>query len=334
MLDLDYVKLGFKDVMIVPRPSEIKSRSEVDLIRKFTFENGVEWQGVPIVASNMTTIGTFEMAEALAKYKMLTCVHKHYPIYAWNHWTNSIDSNKDIINHVAVTSGISENDLDRLDTIMAIADFPFICLDVANGYMTRFIDVIAKVRERYPNKILIAGNVVEYRGAHLLAQAGVDIIKIGIGSGSVCTTRRMTGVGYPQISAIDECEKITIVGNRYIMSDGGCVVPGDLAKAFVAGADFVMLGGMLAAHNENETTEFYGMSSIKALKEYGEKKDYRVAEGKLVNLSPRGSVSKTLDEILGGLRSTGSYINCKTLDNFSQAKLIHVTEQTNDVFGT
>ena len=333
MLNLDYVKLGFKDVMIVPRSSNIGSRSEVSLTRKFKFDNGFEWEGVPIVASNMTTIGTFEMAEALAKHKMLTCIHKHYPIYTWNQWINSIDSNKDIINHVAVTSGISENDLDRLDTIMAIADFPFICLDVANGYMTRFIDTVKRVREKYPQKIIIAGNVVEYRGAYKLSETGVDIIKVGIGSGSVCTTRKMTGVGYPQISAIDECEKVALLGNRYIMSDGGCVVPGDIAKAYVAGADFVMLGGMLAAHDECQTTEFYGMSSEKALENFSGKSDYRAAEGKIVNLPSRGPVSKTLNEIMGGIRSTGAYIGCNMLDRFSDASLIHVVEQTNDVYG-
>ena len=334
MLNLDYVKLGFKDVLIVPRPSNIKSRSEVSVLRKFTFDNGFVWEGVPIVASNMTTVGTFEMAEALAKFKMLTCIHKHYPIFAWNQWINSIDSNKDIINHVAVTSGINENDLDRLDTIMAIADFPFICLDVANGYMTRFIDIIKKIREKYSRKIIIAGNVVEFQGAYKLSEAGVDIIKIGIGSGSVCTTRKMTGIGYPQISAIDECGKVTLTGNRYIMSDGGCVVPGDISKAYVAGADFVMLGGMLAAHDECNTTEFYGMSSEKAIQDFSGKSDYRVPEGKLVNLSARGPVSKTLNDILGGIRSTGSYIGCDTIERYSDAYLIHVAEQTNDVYGS
>jgi GMP reductase len=216
---------------------------------------------------------------------------------------------------------------------MAIADFPFICLDVANGYMTKFIDTIKRVREKYFQKIIIAGNVAEYRGAYKLSEVGVDIIKVGIGSGSVCTTRKITGVGYPQISAIDECEKIALVGNRYIMSDGGCVVPGDISKAYVAGADFVMLGGMLAAHDECQTTEFYGMSSERALDAFSEKSNYRAAEGKIVNLKSRGPVTKTLDEIMGGIRSAGAYIGCDTLDRFSNASLIHVAEQTNDVYG-
>lgn len=332
MIDND-LKLGYNDVMISPRKSNILSRNDVSLIRKFEFENGAEWEGVPIVAANMSTIGTFAMAEELAKHFMLTCVHKHYALYDWNKWLADIEYNPAILNYVAVSAGITQNDMDKLDSILALADIKFICLDVANGYISSFVNMISEVRKKYPKKIIIAGNVVTFEGTFSLIDAGANIIKIGIGPGSVCTTRRMTGVGYPQISAIDECEKATVVGKNYIMADGGCTTSGDIAKAFVAGADFVMLGGMLAAHDECGTTEFYGMSSQTALQKFGGLNNYRVSEGKTVTLEPRGSVNQTIANIHGGLRSTGTYINCDRIANFGSARLIRVAEQTNNVFG-
>lgn len=332
MIDYD-LKLGYNDVMITPRKSDIQSRSDVSLIRSFEFENGSRWEGVPIVAANMSTVGTFAMAEELAKHKMLTCIHKHYSLPDWNKWLADVNDDYNILDYIAVSSGITQADLDKLDTILALAGISFICLDVANGYISSFTKAISEVRKKYPNKIIIAGNVVTYEGANNLIDAGANIVKIGIGPGSVCTTRRMTGVGYPQISAIDECEKATIVGKNYVMADGGCTTPGDIAKAFVAGADFVMLGGMLAAHDECGTTEFYGMSSQTALEKFGGLNNYRVSEGKTVILTSRGSVANTITDILGGLRSTGTYINCNKIETFRSANLIRVNEQTNNIFG-
>lgn len=324
-------KLGFNDVLIEPRPTSIKSRSEVNLERTFNFKSG-SWTGVPIVAANMDTIGTFEMAQQLYKHKILTCIHKYYSVDNWHKAIlaySFLHSTKPL-QYIAVSSGVDTYELEKVDILLkAYPLIKFICLDVANGYMEKFADTVKTVRQKHPDKIIIAGNVATPDGVDYLKYAGADIVKIGLGSGSVCTTRKITGVGYPQISAIDECSK----NDCYIMSDGGCTTPGDIAKAFVAGADFVMLGGMLAAHYECGTTSYYGMSSQEAMDKHN-CSSKKTPEGKIVKLKSRGPVNNTILQILGGLRSAGSYISCKNIEDYSlMANLIHVTEQTNNVYG-
>lgn len=317
-------KLKFEDVLIVPQPSSVNSRSEVNLQVEYDFlHSPLKWRGVPIVASNMDTVGTFSMAWGLAKYGMLTCIHKYNSYARWSQIPESDDYNWR--NHVTVTSGISKNDLHRLDDIISLQpDLKFICLDVANGYTQAFIEAVKSVRANYPEKIIIAGNVVTQEGTARLLNAGADIIKIGIGSGSVCITRDKTGVGYPQLSAVIECGQIADEMGGRIMSDGGCRLPGDVAKAFGAGADFVMLGSMLAGHKEGEGKpimiagetyyEFYGMSSKTAMQKYaGGVADYRTAEGKSIQIADKGNLDDTLLDILGGLRSTCTYVDANSL---------------------
>jgi GMP reductase len=182
-------------------------------------------------------------------------------------------------------------------------DIKFICIDVANGYMQIFADFCAKVREAYPNITLIAGNVVSREVCEeLIINGRVDIVKVGIGSGSVCTTRLQTGVGMPQLSAILDCSDAAHGVNGMIISDGGITVPGDIAKAFGAGADFVMCGSMFAGHDEcdgkiildkrgNKFKIFYGMSSESAMnRHHGGVANYRAAEGKTVKVPYKGPV--------------------------------------------
>lgn len=339
------IKLGFKDVMFRPKRSTLKSRSQVKLERTFKMlHNKSEWSGVPVMAANMDTTGTFEMAVELLKHKMFTAVHKHYTIEEWSDFLNSPP--KGIENYIAVSTGTSDSDLFKLTNIMEL--FPmlrFICIDVANGYSEHFVNYVREVRKRFPEKIIIAGNVVTGEMVEELLLSGADIIKVGIGPGSVCTTRVKTGVGYPQLSAIIECADAAHGLGGLIVSDGGCSTPGDVAKAFGAGADFVMLGGMLAGHDESggELVEkggesykmFYGMSSATAMKKHsGGVAEYRASEGKTVYVPYKGKVADTVSDILGGIRSTCTYVGASQLKELSKrTTFIRVAEQENRVYG-
>ena len=245
------IKLGFKDVMIRPKRSTLKSRAEVSLVRKFHFRHGENnWEGIPIMAANMDTVGTFEMAVELARLQLITAIHKHYSLEQWISFISGADPA--MTNYICLSTGTSREDANKLDQVIhACPNLRFVCIDVANGYSEHFVDFVKKARQLYPDKIIIAGNVVTGEMVEELLLAGADIIKVGIGPGSVCTTRVKTGVGYPQLSAIIECADAAHGLGGHIISDGGCKVPGDIAKAFGGGADFVMLGGMLAGHTES-----------------------------------------------------------------------------------
>lgn len=340
------IKLGFKDVMIRPKRSTLSSRSEVSLLRRFKFlHGGKDWEGVPIVAANMDTVGTFEMAKALAGHKLFTTIHKHYSLEQWKEFITS--SNEDIHKHIAISTGTSGNDFDKTNELLkAFPALRFICIDVANGYSEHFVRFVKKVRTRHSDKVIIAGNVVTGEMVEELLLAGADIIKVGIGPGSVCTTRVKTGVGYPQLSAIIECADAAHGLGGQIISDGGCKVPGDVAKAFGGGADYVMLGGMLAGHDESggelveesgkQYKQFYGMSSETAMNKYsGGVANYRASEGKTVQVPYRGAVGDTVLSILGGIRSTCTYVGAKQLKELTKrTTFIRVQEQHNEVFGS
>ncbi|MBI9069132.1 MAG: GMP reductase [Salinivirgaceae bacterium] len=338
------IKLGFKDVMFRPKRSTLKSRSQVSLERNFKFLHSTNtWTGIPVMAANMDTVGTFEMALVLSKKQLFVAIHKHYTIEQWNAFLSTAPEN--IENHIAVSTGTGPNDSEKLAAIInANPKLKFICIDVANGYSEHFVNYVSKTREQYPNKVIIAGNVVTGEMVEELLLAGADIIKVGIGPGSVCTTRVKTGVGYPQLSAIIECADAAHGLGGQIISDGGCTTPGDVAKAFGAGADFVMLGGMLAGHDESggdliekngkKFKSFYGMSSAKAMdKHVGGVAEYRASEGKAVEVAYRGPVDDTLQDILGGVRSTCTYVGAQFLKELTKrTTFIRVEEQENTVY--
>lgn len=339
------IKLDFKDVLIRPKRSTIKSRADVDISRQFTFRHAKRVfpdDMVPVIAANMDTVGTFEMAIQLAKYKIITCIHKHYSIEEWSTFASE---NPNILPYIVATSGMNNDDEEKLGKIMEIApQINAICLDVANGYSEHFIDLVKRTRERFPEHIIMAGNVVTGEMIEQLLLDGADIIKVGIGPGSVCTTRKKTGVGYPQLSAVMECADAAHGLNGHIVSDGGCTCPGDICKAFGAGADFVMLGGMFAGHDESggELVErdgrqmklFYGMSSETAMKRHaGGVAEYRASEGKTVEIPYRGKVKGTVQDILGGIRSACTYVGASRLKELSKrTTFIRVTLQTNEIF--
>ena len=337
------IKLGFKDVMFRPKRSTLKSRSEVTLEREFTFlHSNIVWKGVPIMAANMDTVGTFEMAKALSKHNLFTAIHKHYSI---EEWINFAKSSSEILKNIAVSTGTSKDDEQKVATILElIPDINFICIDVANGYSEHFVNFVKRMRKNHPNKIIIAGNVVTGEMVEELLLAGADIIKVGIGPGSVCTTRVKTGVGYPQLSAIIECADAAHGLGGHIISDGGCKVPGDVAKAFGGSADFVMLGGMFAGHTESggnlidkngkQFKIFYGMSSETAMNKHsGGVAEYRASEGKTVEVPFKGDVENTVIDILGGLRSTCTYVGAKRLKELTKrTTFIRVQEQENQIY--
>jgi len=377
------IKLDYKDVLLRPKRSELTSRNDVNLIREFTFKNaGGEgsdpkaygWKGIPIVASNMDTVGTFETAKSLAQNRMLTCISKHYDGDVWAHKLNGygIWKNKEqreanekdwkydrdsehwqnrIYEHICPSIGIKydpekTDDIDYLNNITwNFYHTRWVCIDAANGYTSRFCDFIKRVRDEHPALIIIAGNVVSGEMTEEILLSGADIVKVGIGGGSVCTTRIQTGVGYPQLSAVIECADAAHGIGGHIMADGGCCCAGDVAKAFCAGADFVMLGGMLAGHTESAGQEeiigddiykvFYGMSSDTAMKKYsGGVASYRSSEGKTVKIKHRGLIKDTIKSILGGIRSTCTYIGARNLKDMPKcATFIRTTQQSNEVFG-
>ena len=368
---IEDIKLDFRDVLILPKRSTLSSRREVSLTRTYTFRNSKQqYTGVPIMAANMDGVGTFEMAEALADHGMFTCIRKQYTSQDWFDWYSYLKDNnpnyKDIVaNNVAISTGTSSADFDKLKVILTgIQTIRFICIDIANGYSEHFGDYVAKVRAEFPDKIIIAGNVVTADMTQELILRGADIVKVGIGPGSVCTTRIQTGVGYPQLSAIIECSDAAHGLGGHIIADGGCTCPGDVGKAFGGGADFVMLGGMLAGHIEGGGTiveeridtgrqhkvnlgrdwaplyeykkfvEFYGMSSDTAMEKHnGGVAEYRSSEGRTVTVPYRGAVKPTVLDLLGGLRSTCTYVGAQTLKQLPKCTtFVRVNRQINDVF--
>ncbi len=339
------LKLGFKDVLFRPKRSTLSSRSQVELHREFRFRHTQStWRGVPIIAANMDTVGTFAMAKALASFDVMTAIHKHYTEQQWQHFVQT--SSDPLLQYCMVSTGTSNKDFLKLQNILSFSPaLRFICVDVANGYSEHFADFVKTVRETFPQHVICAGNVVTGEMVEELILSGADIVKVGIGPGSVCTTRVKTGVGYPQLSAIIECADAAHGLGGQIVGDGGCTCPGDVAKAFGGGADFVMLGGMLAAHEESggkcierdgkQFMQFYGMSSSTAMDQHaGGVAHYRASEGKTVELPFRGPVSATIQDILGGVRSTCTYVGAAKLKELTKrTTFIRVSEQENQVYG-
>lgn len=338
------LKLGFKDVLIRPKRSTLKSRAQVDLERNFTFlHSKQQWRGIPVIAANMDTVGTFETADVLAEFGLLTAIHKHYSIKDWDRYLKSREES--LYQRIMVSTGTAESDfLNMKKIIERHPQLQFICIDVANGYAEAFVEFVKQVRDSFPEKTIVAGNVVTGEMVEELLLSGADIAKVGIGPGSVCTTRIKTGVGYPQLSAVIECADAAHGLGGRIISDGGCACAGDVAKAFGGGADFVMLGGMFAGHDESggqlvqrdgqQYKLFYGMSSSTAMEKHaGGVAEYRASEGKTVEVPYRGPVAETVKDILGGVRSACTYVGASALKELTKrTTFIRVQEQENRSF--
>jgi len=336
------LKLDYSDVLFRPKRSTLSSRKDVNLKRTYRFKySNNEWSGIPIMAANMDGVGELDVAESLSEYGMITCLTKQHDIKK----IKKFKKIKSIYKNIAISIGIKDDDFKRLDAVLKEYSFiKFICIDVANGYSEHFSKYLKTVREKYPTKTIIAGNVVTADMAQELVLSGADIVKVGIGPGSVCTTRIQTGVGYPQLSAVIECADAAHGLGAHIIADGGCTCPGDVAKGFGAGADFVMLGGMFAGHDEgggkiiksngSKYIEFYGSSSDTANKKhYGGLSDYRSSEGRSVKLKYRGKIKDTISNILGGVRSSCTYVGAPSLKQLSKCTtFVRVSNQFNDTF--
>ena len=369
------IKLDYKDVLIRPKRSTLGSRKEVNLDRKFTYRNynppfpdnasSYHYSGIPIIASNMDGVGTMEMADTLAQQNILTCLVKTYSEEELVNYFNGdvlVNNNRvERTEYVAMSIGITDNDYSKFREVydQVKDNLKYVCVDVANGYSERFATFVRGLRNNYPHIVIIAGNVVTGEMTEELILAGADIVKVGIGPGSVCTTRIQTGVGYPQLSAVIECADAAHGLGGHIIADGGCTCPGDVAKAFAGGADFVMLGGMLAGHDqgggevitkkfitnemsngtnrrvdEKSFVQFYGMSSKTANeKHFDGLKDYRSSEGRTALVPYRGDVNITIQDILGGVRSACTYVGANKLKRLSKcATFIQVSNQLNTVY--
>ena len=334
-------KLDFSDVLIRPKRSTLYSRSMVNLERTIKFPHSpLTWTGVPIIAANMDTVGTFEVYKVLSRHKILTAFHKFYTVDDYIKMAPSL--NKD---YFMISTGIGKEDFLKLQKIIDAIDVKFICIDVANGYMEKLVEFCSTVRAMYPDKIIVAGNVVTREiTEELILRGGVDIVKVGIGPGAACTTRLKTGVGMPQLSAIMECADAAHGVNGLIIGDGGVTCPGDMAKGFGGGADFIMMGGQFAGHYENagelivedgvEYKLFYGMSSETAMKtHYGKMAKYRSSEGRTIKLVCKGHLENTVLDFLGGLRSTCTYINAACIKNIPKCcTFVKVNNQLNKVY--
>ena len=337
------IKLDYSDVLFRPKRSTLKSRKDVDLNRKYTFKHSrSSWKGIPIIASNMDGVGEIDVAKKLSSHKLMTALTKQHDI----NQIGTIYKKNIFFDSIALSCGTSKDSYNRLNSILKkYPKFKFICIDVANGYSENFSNFVSEVRKKYPKKTIIAGNVVTADMTQELVLSGADIVKVGIGPGSVCTTRIQTGVGYPQLSAVMECADAAHGLGAHIIADGGCTCPGDVAKGFGAGADFVMLGGMLAGHKEgggdiieengSKFIEFYGSSSEEANeKHYGGLANYRSSEGKKVKIQMKNSLDSTIRDILGGVRSSCTYVGASSLKQLSKCTtFVRVNNQFNDTFG-
>ena len=336
------LKLDYSDVLFRPKRSTLSSRKDVDLNRTYKFKYSQnEWSGIPIVAANMDGVGELDVAEKLSEFGMITCLTKQHDVNKLKKYKKL----KSIYKNLALSVGIKKEEFERLNkTLKEFSFINFICIDVANGYSEHFSAFIKSVRDKYPTKTIIAGNVVTADMTQELVLSGADIVKVGIGPGSVCTTRIQTGVGYPQLSAVIECADAAHGLGAHIIADGGCTCPGDVAKGFGGGADFVMLGGMFAGHDEgggkvtksngNKYIEFYGSSSETANKKhYGGLSDYRSSEGRSVKIKYRGKIKDTILNILGGVRSSCTYVGAPSLKQLSKCTtFVRVSNQFNDTF--
>lgn len=368
---INELKLDFNDVLIVPQRSTLTSRSEINLERTFHFYHSPRiWEGVPIMCANMSFC-SFEMAKALAKYNMIACLHKYHSIQELYDYFNQYPDNLD---YTFVSIGYKKSDLNHLlDLKNKLGKQPNICIDVPNGHMDVFVKYCKKVRDNFPESIIIAGNVTNTSSTQeLLIYGGVDLVKIGIGGGSACTTRFLTGCGFPQLSACIENSYVAHGlqnGNKklgLIVSDGGHKTVGDVCKALCSGADFVMLGGYFAGsencdgewqyeyqtslgfwqpidpenNNPKRKTKFtyYGMSTHHAQDLYEDHiKNYRASEGTKITTNYKGSLDKVIQELLGGIRSCCCYIGSDCIKNMSKCgqfcRVSQIHSNKNPVFG-
>lgn len=370
---INETKLDFDDVLIRPKRSTLNSRSDVCIQREFAFKYSPrKLISTPIMVANMDTVGTFEMAASLCLHGAITCLHKHYSAKQYIDFYKAGGPGRELVFY---SLGTNEKDIEKTVAVFTEIErtrkYPNICLDVANGYTEQFVKTAAKLRKLFPESIIMAGNVVTGEMTEeLIIHGGVDIVKVGIGSGSVCTTRLKTGVGYPQLSAVMECADAAHGLGGHICSDGGCKVVGDICKALGGNSDFVMLGSMFAGCDEcdgeweyeyrcaivdndgtvqsewwqpfdpghrekrKKTFKYYGMSSQDAMdKHHNGVAKYRTAEGKTVSVPYKGPAASIIQDIFGGIRSACTYVGANKIKDFGKkTTFIQVNNTHNRIY--
>ena len=264
---VEEIQLDYCDVMIKPKRSTLNSRSEPDIYRQYRFKypNSFLYEqntiyGNGLMVANMATTGTFAMAEVMAKNLMFTCLHKHY---SFEELKEFLEKHKDVIvderydgkdlmflDYVFVSTGIKDGDYEKICKVLDLGLCKNLCIDIANGYIPKLLDFVKKIRKQYPRLVIMVGNVVTGDMVQDLILNGADIVKIGIGPGANCTTRKETGCGRPQLSAVIECAEAAHAVDGMICADGGITCVGDINKAYGAGADFVMVGSLVAGSDE------------------------------------------------------------------------------------
>ncbi|MEW6732234.1 MAG: guanosine monophosphate reductase [Acidobacteriota bacterium] len=314
--------LTFDDVLLIPNYNGIRSRQDVtteSVLGNKTFE-------IPVISSNMDTITGIAMANCMASLGGLGILHRFMTIEQNIQELRKANDKT----RLGVSIGVGEPGLERAEALIA-EGAEIVCVDVAHGHAKLVNQTIRKLRQRYKdNIVIIAGNVATYAGADYLAAAGADVIKVGIGGGSVCTTRIKTGFGVPQLSAIMMCRQV----DRVLIADGGIRTPGDAVKALAAGASFVMLGGMLAGTLETPgeakvrhtadgrevpVKSFRGMASREAQEDFmGSMAEWKTAEGIAIEVPLRGSAVDVIRDVVGGIRSGMTYAGAATLKDLQR----------------
>lgn len=345
---LDGVKLDFEDVLLCPRRTLATSRKDINLFREFRFYHSpYNLKCIPIIVANMSSVGTIEAARTVTKYGMMCALHKYYDIDTIINFYHECKERR-VLDKVWFSFGIRDKDFDKAvlfnNSLKDEKYSPNLVLDSANGHMDKFCITCSKYRDLFKDSIICAGNVViQEMTSELILHGGVDIVKIGLGSGSACLSRSIAGTGYPQLSACLENSAIAHGlknGDKklgLITSDGGIKQIGDIAKAIAVGSDIVMIGGMFSGYLENagewvldeqgnkKSIKFYGMSSYYAQELFDEVKDYTASEGEVKEVNYKGSMEVIIKEILGGLRSACSYSGASSLRDLSKcAALVRI----------
>ena len=323
--------LTFDDVLISPNYSGLASRKLSDI--RFNYKD--LYLDTPIISAPMDTISGVEMCIKMAQLGGLGILHRFWSIednvkaYVQIHH-NLFDFGR--FCNVGVAVGSSEREWERVTQLYQHGARIF-CVDVAHGHSKTCGDMVKNIKELNTNNFVIAGSVATGAGADYLVGCGADLIRVGIGGGSVCLTRQKTGIGVPQLGAIMECARAS---KKPIIADGGIRTAGDACKAIAAGASLVMLGGMLAGTDETpgqevgDTKIFRGMASKEVNEEYyGEMPLWKTAEGVQTHVKKRGPVSSVINDIVGGLKSSLSYVGVNNIEDYQKrATFIKVSSNT------
>ncbi len=324
---MNHTAFTFDDILLVPAYNHYESRRVVDT--SVTDKTGKFKLNVPLMTSNMDTITEHKMANFMGSKGGIGVLHRFLSIEA------NVEEYKKCEYPTFVSVGCNEKDMERVEALRD-AGARLFCVDVAHGHARYVGRTLKRLRDSLPSDIcLMAGNVATYAGADFLASCGADIIKVGIGGGSVCTTRIKTGYGIPMLTSIQECSRV----DRSLVADGGIRTAGDVVKALAFGADFVMLGGMFAGtrptpgdvHTDAQGSKYKlyrGMASREAQENFmGNMGDWKAAEGVQTTVAYREDEENIVADILGGLRSGLTYGGSATIREL-QRKLnyVHVTQ--------